>query len=795
MAKLDLDFFEKVIIQQCLKKESTYISSIIDYLDKELFKDPDIASIVNIIKDFYLERSTIPTLTELATRITTSSLRESLQNVIGHVKKLDKDYNEDELIANTEIFLKQRKFGKLMETTIDKKVSNKEYSIDEFQTESEKIHSICLIDDLGLDYFEDIYVVKEYLQKTDNLLSTGYKGLDDAFGGGFQAEGKAIYDIGGETNVGKAQPVNLNILTPLGMKRFGDLKVGDEVFGKNGKPIKITHIHPQGIKKTYKVKFMDGRETLCCPEHLWTVWNSTKMRYETMDTETIKFKIENYVVYKNRIQVPLCNSVEFNKDKEFLIHPYVMGCLLGDGGLTQKYANFTNFDKECLSKFTKLVEPLNIQLSGSRKTGLTRIDRDQPDNNLRKELLRYGLVGKSSSTKFIPDDYLFASVEDRFALLSGFIDTDGFIGKNSSIEILLKNKLMVDQLAFIIRSLGGTAKTSIRCKPYKGELREYHVVRIRFPHHLKEKLQLISRKHTRLFEFGKNKKQTIHNSILSIEESGEEESMCITVDSQDHLYLTNDFIVTHNSICLANIVVNVLMQNKRVVIISPEMSEMRYAKRISGILTGIAIDTLKDDMDNFQERIDEFKKKYESRLIVKEVPTKGVSAKNVLGYLTKLKNRKGFIPSLICIDGHALLKSSINQGSVHANIQHIVQECRGLSYAFPAPVLTVAQLNRTAHKTNNPGLDSVSGSWDSLSDFDGHVNIWQTDEDREANIIRYGGKKVRDGAKGAEGFLNIDYDTLKLSEDNSMLDDYASADSSKKTLNELLDFDKLMGGD
>jgi replicative DNA helicase len=449
MAKLDLDLFEKIIIQQCLKKDSNYVANIIDYLDKDLFKNNDIANIINIIKDFYIERSSIPTLTELAARITTSSLKESLQTVVGFIKKLDSEYNEDELIANTETFIKQRKFGKLMETTIDKKVSEKEYSIEEFQAESEKIHSICLIDDLGLDYFEDQHRIKEYLQKKDNLLSTGYKGLDEAFGGGFQAEGKAIYDIGGETNVGK-------------------------------------------------------------------------------------------------------------------------------------------------------------------------------------------------------------------------------------------------------------------------------------------------------------------------------------------------------SIFLANIVVNVLMQNKKVVIISPEMSEMRYAKRISGILTGIAINTLADNIENFDEKVDEFVKKYESRLIIKEVPTKGVSAKNILGYLLKLKNRKGFIPNLICIDGHALLKPSINQGSTHANIQYIVQECRGISYVFPAPVLTVAQLNRTAHKTNNPGLDSLSGSWDSIADLDGHVNIWQTDEDREANIIRFGGKKARDGAKGAEGFLTIDYDTLKLTEEDDMMA-YADNNNDQRSINNILNFDKLVG--
>jgi replicative DNA helicase len=449
MANLDLDFFEKIIIKQCLKKETAYISSIIDYLDKSIFKDSDIASIITVIKDFYLERNAIPTLTEVATRITTTSLKDSLKKVIGYCKALDDDYNEDELVFNTESFIKQRKFGILMEQTIDSKVSNKTYSLEEFQQESEKIHGISLINNLGLDFFGELPRIKEYLAKTDNLISTGYRSLDDAFGGGFQAEGKAIYDIGGETNVGK-------------------------------------------------------------------------------------------------------------------------------------------------------------------------------------------------------------------------------------------------------------------------------------------------------------------------------------------------------SIFLANIAVNVLMQNKNVVIISPEMSEMRYAKRIAGILTGIAINTLVDNLDDFESRVSEFTRKYMAKLIVKEVPTKGVSAKNIAGYLTRLQNKKSFTPHLICIDGHALLKPSIVQTSKHGELQYIVQECRGLSYVFPAPVLTVAQLNRSSHKANNPGLDNMSGSWDQLSDFDGHVNIWQTDEDREANIIRFGGKKVRDGAKGAEGFLNIDYDTLRLIEEDSMLDYVDGGSTPIKSLNDILDFDNLM---
>lgn len=790
MGKIDLDFFEKVLFQHCLKKDSLFLASCVEHLDSNLFRDKNIGAIVQIIKDFYLENSSIPSHTELKIRINTSQLKTNLKNAIDSIRGLDQEYAELELLKNTEYFIKQRSFDNLLEKSIEQRVSTKELDLDNIQKENDRIQSISLIDNLGLDYFGDIDRVEKYLLQTDNLISSGYPTLDDAFGGGFMREGRAIYDIGGETNIGKAQPISLEIRTPDGVKKFGDLKVGDSVFGKNGLPIKITHIHPQGIKKIYKVSFMDGRETYCCPEHLWTVWNSPKMRYDTLSTETIKYKIENYTTYKNRLQVPLCEPIEFNRNVKHVIHPYVMGCLLGDGGLSiTNRQNFTNFDEDCLSKFKRLL-PDNLQLSGSRGTDITRIDRTTTKlkNNLNLAVISLGLNNKKSDTKFIPEEYMFSSIESRFELLNGLIDTDGHINTSSSIEILLNNQHMIHQIAQLVYSLGGNAKVSNRYVLYKGERRQYFKVRIRFPHHLREKLELIPRKMKRLLKFGDNKRRYVHNSILSITEHSKEEAMCITVDAADSLYLTNDYIVTHNSIYLANIAVNLIRNNENVVLISPEMSENRYAKRISGILTGIALANLPEKIDNFREYINDFVSDHKAKLIIKEVATKSMSAKGIKAFIQQLERKKKFTPNLIAIDGHALLKPSTTQPSKHTEMQYIVQECRGLSYVFNAPVLTVAQLNRSSHKATNPGLDTMSSSWDQLADFDAHLNIWQTDIDREENIIRFGGKKVRDGQKGVEGFLKIDYDTLRLYEVDS---DNCESAIQEKNISQLLDLSDL----
>lgn len=421
MIKIDLDYFEKVIFLNSLKKDSPFLASCIDFLEGDLFKDKNIGAVISEIIDFYRTNNTIPSNTELRVRIVGNDQKDKLENAVKAIRGLDADFSEDELIRNTEHYIKQRKLELLLEKVIDERAKEKQVDMDEYQRENEKIHSISLIDNLGLDYFGDSSRIFDYLQTDQKVFSTGYLGFDEAIGGGFFEEGKQFGVIGGETNVGK-------------------------------------------------------------------------------------------------------------------------------------------------------------------------------------------------------------------------------------------------------------------------------------------------------------------------------------------------------SIVLANIICNALLQDKNVLLYTLEMSEMRYAKRISSILTGIALNQLDQRIDNLKEYIADFIEKYKSRLIIKEFPTKGASAKTLLAHAGLLRRRKAFEPGLIAFDYHALLRPSVVQAAKHAEIQYITQECRGLTYLLGAPGVSVAQLNRDSHKKESPGLNSIAGSWDSIADEDFHANIWQTDEDREASIIRYNGVKSRDGNKGVNGFWSIDYDTLRLTE-------------------------------
>ena len=202
-AKLDLDFYEKVIIYNCIF-DGGYLTSVIDYLKDDLFSDKDIRSVVGIIRDFYVRRSEVPTLNEIRTYLSNSDLKESYKNVLLKLKDFNgTKFNRDELYENTETFFKQKNvFNTLLEAA-EKHDSGKLDAAD-LLTKMEKAVSINLSSSIGLNLLENVDYFIEELSKNENKISTGWKWLDNKLSGGFLENGKALYIFIGETNVGKS---------------------------------------------------------------------------------------------------------------------------------------------------------------------------------------------------------------------------------------------------------------------------------------------------------------------------------------------------------------------------------------------------------------------------------------------------------------------------------------------------------------------------------------------------------------------------------------------------------------
>ena len=202
MQKINLDFFEQVLIYKSLTDEK-YLSTIIGCVNPLHFKDKNIKTIFTIIKDFYIKRNVPPTITEIKSYLNDTDLVNSFKAVVSKFSEIDKEINKEELIDNTERYIKERAIWHTM-LEISKDVTSGKidtgYILDKF----EKSCNINLKTDIGLDLFKDINLLIDDLNRDHPVIPTGFKFLDKKLGGGFLRDGRSIYIFAGETNVGKS---------------------------------------------------------------------------------------------------------------------------------------------------------------------------------------------------------------------------------------------------------------------------------------------------------------------------------------------------------------------------------------------------------------------------------------------------------------------------------------------------------------------------------------------------------------------------------------------------------------
>ncbi len=357
-----------------------------------------------------------------------------------------------------------------------------------------------------------------------------------------------------QVGVGKANLMTSNILTPKGWVKMRDIKPEMEVIGKNGKPTKVLQIFPQGELPAYRVTFSDGAYTEVTGDHLWNVqniWDRTYTgKWRTLPTVELAKKLYN--VRNDRIySIPMVEPVQF-EHKDVPIDPYLVGALIGDGGLTSD-VSFSNPEIEVQNKIRDIVESYGLYFSPEKGQPekdfrITR-GKSPKDKNVILDALRdLGLMGKKSIDKFIPDLYLYNSVDVRLALLQGIMDTDGYVNKNGHCtQICTSSKRLAESIIELIRSFGGTVNENIKHPKYtyKGELKEGHeayVLTIRLPNGV---IPFTTKKHLDKYK-PKTKYQPIR-FINSIEPIGKHEAQCILVEDKEHLYVCDEYIVTHNT--------------------------------------------------------------------------------------------------------------------------------------------------------------------------------------------------------------------------------------------------------
>lgn len=348
----------------------------------------------------------------------------------------------------------------------------------------------------------------------------------------------------GARGVGKDERCTNEIMTDKGVKKIGDLKIGDKVLNSKGEFTDVIGLYPQGKKELYRVWFNDTTYVDCSKTHLWTVYSRKHKEY-TMTTEEL---LCHYNERKNSTQTRLhiVKPISNFTTKKQQLPPYVIGAFLGDGCCKEKRLTISSEDYWIPNKICNLLSAKGYKKCKSnydwrfingRKVNKRCIHSLYQSDILPKELRR-GALEKS-----IPKNYLYGSIEQRIQLLQGLLDTDGHISKHNGIMFFTSSLQLAKDVRFLVESLSG--ETNLLTFNRKGRNPEYRVT-IRLDNEIRQQVFTLPRKKERLTTIRTKPSRLTIKRVEKLNET--DETICIEVNEKDHLYLTKHFVPTHNTI-------------------------------------------------------------------------------------------------------------------------------------------------------------------------------------------------------------------------------------------------------
>jgi hypothetical protein len=367
---------------------------------------------------------------------------------------------------------------------------------------------------------------------------------------------KGYIEVGGRQ--GAKALVNSSLLyTPTGEITIGDCNLGDSIYDESGLLTTIVGKFPQGKKSIYKVKFIDGREIYCDLDHNWMVydrfskkenkWFKKSLREIEKDYKRKRPSWSNRVnSYEYKYSIPNNKAVQYS-EKELTIDPYILGLWLGDGSNT--YSKITTVDQEIIDSIYQYAKSINLQVTvDDVDTFMITSGKRGGNKKLNKTKNLFHTFLKESNlynNKHIPQEYLYSSEEQRMELLRGLMDSDGSCDKTGSIEFNSSIPTLAKDFYKLCRSLGIVCTNKIQEASYKKDGKKIKCKdRNRFTLFTSKPIFKLTRK---LINIKCKPKYEDRISIISIDYAYDDEATCITVDNDSHLFLTDNYTVTHNS--------------------------------------------------------------------------------------------------------------------------------------------------------------------------------------------------------------------------------------------------------
>ncbi len=451
--------------------------------------------------------------------------------------------------------------------------------------------------------------------------------------------------VAGRPSMGKAQPLDAQVRTRTGWRRMGELAVGDALASVDGRPSIVTGIFPQGVRQVYRLSFSDGRSAECCAEHLWAVHGGDWTGAKVLDTATL-IAMQRDQRHAGRLWIDMPNG-EFGSDEPLTMAPRLLGRRVGAAARR-------------LARGAAMAEAVDSALAVS---GM--------------------LDSQSQPMDAIAPAYLNAGRAARMQLLRGLLDGGAARACGNVVELGVSDARLAADVVQLVRSLGGWCAVDDRVDDTSFICRISHAD-IGLPS------SSISAAHRPV--------------LVSIEPTRITATQCISVSHPSRLYITDDYVVTHNTAFSLNIGEHVAVeQGLPVAVFSMEMGATQLAMRLvcsvgrldqQRLRTGRLVD------DDWPRLTNAIQKMQDSQMFIDETPA--LSALELRARARRLARQCGKL-GLIIIDYLQLMAGSASAASENraTEISEISRSLKALAKELDCPVIALSQLNRSLEQRPN----------------------------------------------------------------------------------------------
>ncbi len=578
-------------------------------------------------------------------------------------------------------------------------------------------------------------------------IPTGFSGLDQLTNG--LHPGQMIV-VAARPAMGKALALDTPLPTPTGWTTMGEIAVGDELYGADGRPTRVVAAtEVMTDRPCYEVEFSDGSRIIADAEHQWVTETRAARRggratagivttAQMAATLTVGAeKRANHSVRNGRaLQAP---------EADLPVAPYALGAWLGDGHtagnrITSETDEIPGFirrsglrvearggmlysvqllEREELMRVCEICgtsfrarhphvrtcgRTCGPKNKGAHPERLSCPDCGQPfsgeaqrcaachrDHGSFTALLRKaGVLGD----KHIPLAYLRASEAQRRELLAGLLDTDGTVVRGvGSCQFAVTNKRLADSVYELIVSLG------YRCgrttKIVKGRSAESSVCYILNFSTTDDVFWLERKRALHAQERPVDTTRTGRRYVTAVRPVPSVPVRCVQVDNDDHLYLAGESMIpTHNSTLALDFArAAAIKNNMPTIVFSLEMGRSEIAMRLMSAEAAVPLQNMRKgtlDSRDWTTIASTRGRINDAPLYIDDSPN--MTLVEIRAKCRRLKQRVGL--KMVIIDYLQLMTSGKRVESRQQEVSEFSRALKLLAKELQVPVIALSQLNR-----------------------------------------------------------------------------------------------------